>query len=351
MSDPTDSTPNSPSMSDIARATGLGRSTVSMALRNHPGVAVATRERVLKVAAELGYRPNPLISLLMSRLHEEKSSRHDTVLAVINERAANWSWRYYPMFQTMWAGIEEQARRRGYMVEEFLVGAHGLAPARLAQILRARGVPGVIVAPKYAVGPSAFTAWDEFACVTINWSVSAPALPRSCFDFYRNFVKAWEALVERGYERIGFIDNPGMSTRLGHQYKAANLALLDLLPASRRVTPLYLSDDLISPKNVRTWLNRERPDAVIVSDASYMVHLIREVAAVPSEVAIACVELANAPADCAGIDERVAEVGVAAVDMLIGRLQRNERGLPESQRILHVSGAWREGATVRPLVA
>ena len=56
-------------MADIARKVGLGRSTVSMALRNHPEIAAATKDRVLKAASELGYQPNPLISLLMSRLH------------------------------------------------------------------------------------------------------------------------------------------------------------------------------------------------------------------------------------------------------------------------------------------
>jgi DNA-binding LacI/PurR family transcriptional regulator len=50
-------------MRDIARATGLSQSTVSRVLNRTPTVvpiADATRERVLAVAKNLGYRPNPL---------------------------------------------------------------------------------------------------------------------------------------------------------------------------------------------------------------------------------------------------------------------------------------------------
>jgi DNA-binding LacI/PurR family transcriptional regulator len=50
-------------MRDIARATGLSQSTVSRVLNRTPTVvpiADATRERVLAMAKELGYRPNPL---------------------------------------------------------------------------------------------------------------------------------------------------------------------------------------------------------------------------------------------------------------------------------------------------
>lgn len=338
-------------MSDIARKVGLGRSTVSMALRNHPEIAVATRERVVKAATELGYQPNPLISLLMSRLHEESTTRRDTVIAVVSEPHDNWVWRTYPVFKLMWSGMEEQATRRGYLIEEFSVGPHGLPPARLAQILRARGIPGVILAPKLNWGPSAFVGWDDFACVALNWSASAPDLPRASFDCFRNFNRAWAALEARGYRRIGFMDHPDSGLRIAHQYQAANLIKLNLLPAERRITPLAIRPEVLTAKVVRDWLDREQPDAVLVSDAAYMVRLLREASDVPTRVAIGALELANAPAGTAGIDERVAETGAAAVDMIIGRLQRNERGLPEAPRTLEVAGIWRDGDTARHLPA
>ena len=95
-------------MADIARKVGLGRSTVSMALRNHPEIALATRRRVQKAAEELGYLPDPLLSLLMSNLHDASDRPRDAVLAVIGETEADWNWRQRPIFQTVWSGMEAQ---------------------------------------------------------------------------------------------------------------------------------------------------------------------------------------------------------------------------------------------------
>ncbi|MCU0791263.1 MAG: helix-turn-helix domain-containing protein [Opitutaceae bacterium] len=53
-------------MRDIANLVGLDPSTVSLALRDHPRIAAATRERVRRAAAKLGYAPDPLLSALAS---------------------------------------------------------------------------------------------------------------------------------------------------------------------------------------------------------------------------------------------------------------------------------------------
>ncbi len=49
---------------DVARVAGVSLATVSRALRGLPNVATVTRDRVRKVAEELGYRPDPNASRL-----------------------------------------------------------------------------------------------------------------------------------------------------------------------------------------------------------------------------------------------------------------------------------------------
>lgn len=47
-----------PTITDVARAAGVSIAVVSYALNGRPGVSAATRERVLRVADEFGWRPN-----------------------------------------------------------------------------------------------------------------------------------------------------------------------------------------------------------------------------------------------------------------------------------------------------
>lgn len=52
------------SADDVAALAGVSRSTVSRALRNHPRISEATREKVRAAAAELRYHPNAVAAML-----------------------------------------------------------------------------------------------------------------------------------------------------------------------------------------------------------------------------------------------------------------------------------------------
>ena len=52
---------------DVARVAGVGISTVSRVLNNHPGVRPDTRERVLNAIAQLHFKPNPIARSMISK--------------------------------------------------------------------------------------------------------------------------------------------------------------------------------------------------------------------------------------------------------------------------------------------
>ncbi|GID94653.1 alanine racemase [Amorphoplanes digitatis] len=55
-----------PTSSDVAAAAGVSRSAVSCAFNNPQRISVATRERILAVAREIGYTPNTLARMLQA---------------------------------------------------------------------------------------------------------------------------------------------------------------------------------------------------------------------------------------------------------------------------------------------
>jgi len=59
-------TPTVTTLADVARRAGVGESTVSRVLRNKGSVSQHTREKILKVAADLNYVPNRIAGTLAS---------------------------------------------------------------------------------------------------------------------------------------------------------------------------------------------------------------------------------------------------------------------------------------------
>lgn len=121
-------------MRDIARATGLSQSTVSRVLNRTPTVvpiAEATRARVLAVAQELGYRPNPLARGLRGA--------STMLLGVIVRDITD------PFFAGAIEAVTVEASRRGYNV--VLGHAHARADEAIAlwAVLEARHCDAIVL--------------------------------------------------------------------------------------------------------------------------------------------------------------------------------------------------------------
>ncbi|MDA1068643.1 MAG: LacI family DNA-binding transcriptional regulator [Verrucomicrobia bacterium] len=74
----------SPTIEFIAKKAGVAKSTVSLALRNSPKLLEQTRSRIQKIAQELGYKPNPLVSAQMAHIRSHKSQKSVTTIGFLN---------------------------------------------------------------------------------------------------------------------------------------------------------------------------------------------------------------------------------------------------------------------------
>ncbi len=133
---------------DIARETGLHFTTVALCLRNSPRLRLETRKKVQEVAKKLGYRPDPMVSALMVYRQSKRTPNFQAVLAWINNWPERSRLRENSCFDRYCIGASERAQQLGYVVEEFWLREPGMTPEKLARILKARNIQGLLMAPQ-----------------------------------------------------------------------------------------------------------------------------------------------------------------------------------------------------------
>lgn len=126
----------------IAEKAGTTVATVSMALRHHKRISPATRQRIQRLADEMGYQVNPAVAALMTHVRRSRPVETKETLAVIHTFPTREDWRSNEPTRRIVVGIETRGRQLGYRTEMFWHNEPGMSPERLAEILRARGIRG-----------------------------------------------------------------------------------------------------------------------------------------------------------------------------------------------------------------
>lgn len=329
-------------MRKIAAAAGVSVATVSMALRNSGKITPATREKVRAIAAELGYQPDPLIAALASRRREHRPTSLD-IIAYVTAFPTKECWRQNRFSPAAYEGACARAAQRGYRVEHFWLRDSQMTTRRLAGILQARGILGVCLAPFPDVVPQFSFAWDGFCTAAIGYSMVRPALHRACPHQFQGMQLALNTLRLRGYKHIGVALGRRVSKIVAKNWIAAVLLFQYTHGRSAATCLVYEESDR---QELKEWMTSAKPDAMIVSDV-YLIEWLKELGLrVPEDMAV--VPLERYPGH-ACLDQKPGMVGAAAIDLVIGMIQRNETGLPADPKIVMVEGSWIEGPSVKPV--
>jgi LacI family transcriptional regulator len=337
-----------PTLRDIARELGVSRTTVSLALNNHPRIPADTRQRVSAKAAQLGYQPDPEVSRLMTYLRRRRKAPAHEVLAVINGFPEREPWHTNTHLRTVRETLAARARSLGFMLEDFWLAEPGMTPGRLSGILRARGVVGVVLLAFPHYTPMLELHWPHFACAAIGHSLGVP-LHRVSPHQYRDFNAALHELAARGYRRPGLVLNPDVDQRVEHYYVAAYLVAQSERPVRERMRPLLFTRDR---EQFLPWLERQRPDVLLVAQPppakeEVLAWLAAAGLRCPRDVGLALLDLPHGPVKTSGIRQAYGPVAAAAIDMVVGQIMRGERGLPPMPQIVKLQGEWRDGDTTR----
>lgn len=339
-------------MREVAAAAGVSHATVSLALRSHPSIPIATRERIRKIAQELGYERDPMLAALNVYRQKRSSPKYRATLAWLN------IWPKLQDFETVFefsefrAGAETRCREFGYVLEEFWLHESGMTPAKLARILSRRQIQGIFLPPAPNSGASLDFSWEHFSIVTFGFSYK-PIFHLVANAQHRSARTAFANLRALGYQRVGFLSLNDISERTDYNFYAgyvAETAQMRLLP---RIFHLSRKDELTTgKKEFLTWFQREKPDAILVPSVWYGNWIIEQIRLdVPRQVAVAALSVSKDERFFAGIRQSNFEIGMAGVDELIALIGRNERGIPSHPLRILIEGGWKEGPSAPQQVA
>jgi DNA-binding LacI/PurR family transcriptional regulator len=328
---------------DIAAKTGISHAAVSLALKNSPEVSKETRRRVQKLARQMGYKADPMLSALSSyRMKVRPASFHAT-LAFINRFESPAQYHINPNYELYLLGARERAEAMGYKVEELdLVTLGGWLGVQ--RVLRARNCPGILLGPlDREESIEGVMDFSPYAVVAFGFSVVQPRFHVVTHAQVESVRLAMRELRKLGIRRIGMIS-------VYEHAKASNFLagyLLDqeLAPAPERIPPLRMAKADLGNSELVRWLEKYQIEAVLDNNAF-------PGSAVEGKLSVGrkpwVVNLARGGGSQAGIDQQDREIGSAGAGLLVQLIQSRDLGTPENRKVLLVDGVWSNGQIRKP---
>ena len=266
-------------ITDVAEEAGVSMMTVSRAINNKEGISEATRQRILQIAEEMGYRPSGLARGLVTQ-------RTATIGLVVPDIVN-------PFFAEIARGVENVAYDNGYNV--FLLNTDEDAEREIAALnsLWEKQIDGLILCSS-RLEQAQLLAWlERFRfVVSVNRELET-AVSGTCsikVDDRGGAEQAVNHFVASGHTHIAFIAGPehslsGQERRVGYEASLAahNLPIrpeyirhcvpdteggygvaLALLADYPEITAVFAFNDLTATGVLRACaeLNRRVPDDI-----------------------------------------------------------------------------------------
>lgn len=342
-----DKTKSRPTLAQLAKKAGVHHSTVSRALRNHPGIPLATRARIKSLADEAGYRPDPFLSALASYRKNIRGVHFQATLAWIMPYESSKILAAHPIIPEYVRGARKRAEELGYQMDEIWLKDCGRKGERaVSSMLKARGIVGLFIPPQLRAHAHLHLEWRNFAAVSFGFSLTRPVLNRVANDQYGSIFKLTRHLLARGFRRPCLVIPAAKDERVRFAWSAGFRSAMESADCWR-------AQSLFKPTRYEglelvKWLGKSSPDVLIALDPQMVLPLLeKEGVSVPGQMSLAGVALRADEPLFGGVTENGEAMGTAAVEILSGLLNRGEVGVPPFPRCTMIEGNYHVGPTIR----
>jgi len=335
-------------MREVALRAKVSTSTVSLALRNSPLVAAETRGRIRAVAEVLRYKTHPLVAAHMRSRRKPGAGVSAPVLAIVDTQRRRHGWRDNRTFMVrqMLAGAKARAAERGYETREFWLHEPGMSHTRFSEMLRARGIHGLLLGPSSDLQLELALEWEWFSVVRLGSARVTPALHRVVVDHYHAGMLAAQRAHAAGFRRPILSVREAFSVAHDRRLEGGFEMIWRNLPGIQAI-PKTETDRVLDAATLNRWMREHRPDVIIDAEERQVLDLLKTGGwRVPEDVGVIslCVDRLGGP--LTGCVQNGEALGWAGIDQLISLIERNETGVPLEPVTLATNVTWNDGQTV-----
>lgn len=336
------------SQNAVAKAAGVSASTVSRALSNHPSLLPETKRRIQKIAEEMGYKRSAMVSMLTAQLRLGRSLGSKATLAYITSLSHSSLGKANPAYYDFYLGTKSRAEELGYGLDVLWTREKGMTSARMNAILHARGIRGLILAPRARAMSHISLDWEKYAVAAIGHGLPAPRVNFSGAWHYALIHTALRRLKKYGYRRIGFYVSPDSDDYARQAFSARYSLYQQSISTGERV-PFLQNPFLKTPagrKKFDQWFTRHRPEVIVCLGPQVRNWLEGAGYSVPRDVALVDLCLEDDSGSIAGMFEMPRVIAATAVDLVIEQLHHNNPGIPDVPKSVLFEGKWVDGKTL-----
>ncbi len=307
---------------DVAKMANASVAAVSMSLNNRPGIGDEKRRKIIEVAKKTGYQP----SLVAKALVNKRSYLIGLIIKDISDH----------FFAELAKGVEDTAKKYGYSTILCTTGGNSKTQEDYFDILRSRGVDGIIISTVVAEDPHIeFLIDEKIPFVCINRIPLIPSLKKKAeyiiMDNYSAGYKGVEHLWKLGHDKIAIITGSLNASNAIDSLKGSKAALKKI---GIKMPKRYIKEGTYSYREAcliceRLLKSKNPPTAVFAHDDNMALGareaILRSGLAIPKDMALMGIDNiktgALAGIELTTISQKKYEMGAMGVKILVNRIE------------------------------
>ena len=335
----------------VAQAANVHYSTVSKALRGSGRIPAATRDRIRRIAATIGYQQDPVMQSLAAQRSRCSGLHRAPRIVFVTNRWSEDELGVVAFMRQFADGVRHQAELMGCACDLLPVDDAKPGRAEIERQLDPAQTDGIIIGAFDPQLRRLELDWSRYAVVRIDSAFMLPDVTLVANDQLQIARTAFHNACRLGYRRIGMAVGHAEEEATRSLYSAGCYVARDELQLPD-IPILYFREHLTipwrppvaSPIGSRNTVFRSCSAAGVRSASCSRWRDCRCLGTLPCM----CLCL-NAPDPAlAGVIQHHFVVGQKAAEALALLIMRRKRGLATPSATTYVMGTWQDGASAPP---